>query len=52
MSVVCSSTECHDDLQASQLNESEHLLEIGEIVTDNGENQIDTLRRVGDTRWV
>ncbi|XP_058740888.1 uncharacterized protein LOC131613191 [Vicia villosa] len=48
---VCSSTKRHDELQASQLEEIEHLLEIGEIVTGRGENQIGTLRRAGDTRW-
>ncbi|XP_058765571.1 uncharacterized protein LOC131639082 [Vicia villosa] len=33
VNVVCSSTKCHDELQASQLDEKENLLEIGEIVT-------------------
>ncbi|XP_058755986.1 uncharacterized protein LOC131629208 [Vicia villosa] len=51
VNVVCSSTKRHDKLQASQLEEIEHLLEIGEIVTGRGENQIGTLRRAGDTRW-
>ncbi|XP_058757218.1 uncharacterized protein LOC131630469 [Vicia villosa] len=51
VNVVCSSTKRHDELQASQLEEIEHLLEIGEIVTGKGENQIGTLRRVGNTRW-
>ncbi|XP_058734484.1 uncharacterized protein LOC131606207 [Vicia villosa] len=40
VNVVCSSTKRHDELQASQLDEIEHLLEIGEIVTGKGENQI------------
>ncbi|XP_058751081.1 uncharacterized protein LOC131624112 [Vicia villosa] len=51
VNVVFSSTKRHDELQASQLDEIEHLLEIGEIVTGKGENQIGTLRRAGDTRW-
>ncbi|XP_058733899.1 uncharacterized protein LOC131605573 [Vicia villosa] len=51
VNVVCSSTKCHDELQASQLEEIEHLLEIGQIVTGRGENQIGTLTRIGDTRW-
>ncbi|CAK8532870.1 unnamed protein product [Lathyrus sativus] len=48
--VVCSSTKRHNELQASQLDENEHLLEIGEIVTSKGENHIGTLKRAGDTR--
>ncbi|XP_058783208.1 uncharacterized protein LOC131657874 [Vicia villosa] len=51
VNVVCSSKKRHDELQASQLDEIEHLLEIGEIVTGKGENQIGTLKRAGDTRW-
>ncbi|XP_058742087.1 uncharacterized protein LOC131614532 [Vicia villosa] len=51
VNVVCSSTKRHDELQASQLEEIAHLLEIGEIVTGKGLNQIGTLKRAGDTRW-
>ncbi|XP_058734040.1 uncharacterized protein LOC131605734 [Vicia villosa] len=51
VNVVCSSTKRHDELQASQLDEIEHLLEIDEIVTGKCENQIGTLKRAGDTRW-
>ncbi|CAK8544459.1 unnamed protein product [Lathyrus sativus] len=38
VNVVCFSTKHHGELQASQLAENEHLLEIGEIVTSKGEN--------------
>ncbi|XP_073220907.1 uncharacterized protein, partial [Cicer arietinum] len=41
----------HDELQAAQLEEIAHLLEIDEIVTGKGINQIGTLKRAGDTRW-
>ncbi|XP_058776824.1 uncharacterized protein LOC131651174 [Vicia villosa] len=51
VNVVCSSTKRHDELQASQLEEIAYLLEIGEIVTSKGSNQIVTLKRAGDTRW-
>ncbi|XP_004488955.2 uncharacterized protein [Cicer arietinum] len=51
VNVVCSSTKRHDELQAAQLEEIAHLLEIDEIVTGKGINQIGTLKRAGDTRW-
>ncbi|CAI8591215.1 unnamed protein product [Vicia faba] len=51
VNVVCSSAKRHDELQVSQLDEIEYLLEIGELVTSKGENQIGTLKRAGDTRW-
>ncbi|CAK8534114.1 unnamed protein product [Lathyrus sativus] len=51
VNVVCSSTKRHNKLQTSQLDENEHLLEIGEIVTGKGENQIGTLKPVEDSRW-
>jgi hypothetical protein len=33
------------------LKEIEHLLEIDEIITGKGGNQIGTLKRAGATRW-
>lgn len=51
VNVFCYSTKFHIELQTFQLDEIEYLLEISEIVTSKGENQIDTLRRVGDTHW-
>lgn len=50
VNVVCSSTKRHDELQAAQLEEIAHLLEIDEIVTGKGTNQIGTLKLAGDTR--
>ncbi|XP_058753009.1 uncharacterized protein LOC131626167 [Vicia villosa] len=49
--VVCSSTKRHDELQATKLEEIAYLLDIDEIVTGNGANQVGTLKRAGDTRW-
>lgn len=51
VNVVCSSTKRHDELQAAQLEEIAYLLEIDEIVTSKGANQVGTLKRAGDTRW-
>lgn len=51
VNVVCSSTKRHDELQVAQLEEIAYLLEIDEIVTGKGANQVGTLKRAGDTRW-
>lgn len=51
VNVVCSSTKRHDELQAAQLEEIAYLLEIDEIVTGKGANQVGTLKRAGGTRW-
>jgi hypothetical protein len=51
VNVVCSSPKRQDELEEAQLNEIEHLLEIEEIITGKGENQIGTLKRAGATRW-
>jgi hypothetical protein len=51
VNVVCSSPKQHDELQEAQLKEIEHLLEIDEIITGKGGNQIGTLKRAGATRW-
>ena len=52
VNVVGSSTKRHDELQAAQSKEIENLLENGEIVTSKGKNQVGTVKRAGDTRWV
>ncbi|XP_021744853.1 zinc finger MYM-type protein 1-like [Chenopodium quinoa] len=44
-------SKCHDELQASQIAELDNLIEIEEIETAKGLNQIGTLQRPGDTRW-
>ncbi|GJR80126.1 zinc finger MYM-type protein 1-like protein [Tanacetum coccineum] len=41
----------HDELQKAKSIEIEHLLELGEIKTGKGANQIGPLRRANDTRW-
>ncbi|XP_056690113.1 uncharacterized protein [Spinacia oleracea] len=43
--------ERHDELQDRQVTELEHLVEIEEVETGKGLNQIGTLKRPGDTRW-
>jgi len=50
VNVVCSSNKRHDELQAVELDGITQLLEMGELETSKGKNQIDTLKRVGDTR--
>nr|XP_017218827.1 PREDICTED: zinc finger MYM-type protein 1-like isoform X2 [Daucus carota subsp. sativus] len=51
INAVTSSCKQHDELQANQIAEIEHLKEIEEIQTGKGLNQIGTLQRPGDTRW-
>nr|KAJ0223231.1 hypothetical protein LSAT_V11C200095870 [Lactuca sativa] len=51
INVVCASSKCHDELQKAKATEIEHLLELSEIESGKGLNQVRTLRRVGDTRW-
>ena len=51
VNIICSSSKRHDELQAAKLDEIAHLLEIGELETGKGANQIGTLKRAGDTRW-
>ncbi|QHN89037.1 Zinc finger MYM-type protein [Arachis hypogaea] len=41
----------HDELHAAKTDEIVHLLEIDELETGKGANQIGTLKRAGDTRW-
>jgi len=51
VNVVCSSSKLHDELQAIELYGITQLLEMGELETGKGKNQIGTLKRVADTRW-
>jgi hypothetical protein len=46
-----SSTKRNDDLRANQVAEIEHLIELNEIETGRGINQIGTLQCPGETRW-
>ncbi|KAK9075585.1 hypothetical protein SSX86_003911 [Deinandra increscens subsp. villosa] len=51
INVVCASSKRHDELQKQKANEVKRLLEMGEISSGKGLNQVGTLRRAGDTRW-
>ncbi|XP_019429719.1 PREDICTED: uncharacterized protein LOC109337245 [Lupinus angustifolius] len=51
VNIMCSSSKRHDELHAAKSDELKHLLEIDELITGKGENQICILKRVGDTRW-
>ncbi|CAJ2637959.1 unnamed protein product [Trifolium pratense] len=51
INVVTSSTKRHDELQAAQVTENQYMVDIKEIMTGKGANQIGTLNRPGDTRW-
>ncbi|XP_021971676.2 zinc finger MYM-type protein 1-like [Helianthus annuus] len=51
VNVVCASSKRHDELQKAKASEVEKLLELGEINSGKGQNQLGTLRRAGDTRW-
>jgi hypothetical protein len=51
VNTVVSSTKRNDDLRANQVAEIEHLIELNEIETGRGANQIGTLQRPGETRW-
>ena len=51
VNTVVSSTKRNDDLHDNQVAEMEHLIELNELETGSGANQIRTLHRPGDTRW-
>jgi hypothetical protein len=51
VNTVLSSTKRNDDLHDHQVAEMEHLIELNELETGSGANQIGTLQRPGDTRW-
>ena len=51
VNTVVSSSKRNDDLNANQVAEIEHLIELNELETGSGANQIGTLQRPGDTRW-
>ncbi|XP_076945720.1 uncharacterized protein LOC143616910 [Bidens hawaiensis] len=51
INVACASSKRHDELQKAKAEEIKMLLEMGEIKSGSGLNQVGTLRRVGDTRW-
>ncbi|XP_035838006.1 zinc finger MYM-type protein 1-like [Helianthus annuus] len=51
INVVCASSKRHDELQMANADEIKKLLELGEIKSGKGQNQVGTLLRAGDTRW-
>ncbi|KAK9049224.1 hypothetical protein SSX86_031809 [Deinandra increscens subsp. villosa] len=51
INVVCGSSKRHDELEKQKSDEIRKLLELGEISSGKGLNQVGTLRRAGDTRW-
>ncbi|XP_023765318.1 uncharacterized protein LOC111913839 [Lactuca sativa] len=51
VNVITSSSKRHDQLQDAQIAEISHLIEVDEIESGKGKNQIRTLQRPGDTRW-
>jgi len=44
INIVCSSSKHHDELRVANLDEIAHLLEIDELETGIGTNQIGTLK--------
>lgn len=51
INVVGTSTKRNGEFQLAQENENEFMIEIGELETGTGANQLGTLQRAGDTRW-
>jgi hypothetical protein len=51
VNTVISSSKRSDDLNYNQVAEMEHLIELDDLETGSGSNQIRTLQRPGDTRW-
>ncbi|KAF3337584.1 Zinc finger MYM-type protein 1 [Carex littledalei] len=51
INVVSASPKRHDELQAQQAEEIIRQIDLGELDTGRGANQIGTLQRPGDTRW-
>ncbi|XP_071708991.1 uncharacterized protein [Rutidosis leptorrhynchoides] len=51
INVVCASSKRHDELQKAKADEIKCLLELGEIKSGKGKNQVGTIRRASDTRW-
>ena len=51
INIVSASCKRNDELQAFQASTIEHLVDIGEIETGKGVNQVGGLQRPGDSRW-
>nr|KAJ0190611.1 hypothetical protein LSAT_V11C800451620 [Lactuca sativa] len=52
VNVISSSSKHNDQLQDAQIAEISHLIEVDEIESGKGKNQIRTLQRPGDTSGV
>jgi hypothetical protein len=51
VTTVVSSSKRNDELHAHQVAEMENLIELSELETGRGANQVRTLQRPCDTRW-
>jgi hypothetical protein len=51
VNIVCASCNRFEELRIFQTTEIAYLIEINEIESGRGLNQISTLQRAGDTRW-
>lgn len=51
VNTVIASSKRSDDLNSNQVAEMQDLIELDELETGSGANQIRTLQRPGDTRW-
>ncbi|XP_028053853.1 zinc finger MYM-type protein 1-like [Camellia sinensis] len=51
VNIVGASCKRNDELKVAQAAEIEHMIDIDELETRKGLNQIGTLQRAGDTRW-
>ncbi|XP_034914486.1 uncharacterized protein [Populus alba] len=51
INIVSASCKRNDELRAFQAATIEHLVDIGEIETGKGVNQVGSLQRPGDSRW-
>ena len=49
--VVSASTKHINELLTNQAEEIAHEIELGELNTERGANQMSSLHRPGDTRW-
>ena len=51
VNIICASCNRFEELQIAQASKNAHMIEIDEIETGRGLNQITTLQQAGDTHW-
>ncbi|XP_059434367.1 uncharacterized protein LOC132167413 [Corylus avellana] len=51
VNIVCASCNRFEELRVAQAAENAYMIEIDEIETERGLNQISTVQRAADTRW-